>query len=76
MVELTDLGNHLARNLERRHKIIKDFFVNILSVDSDISEEDACKLEHYISTTVLDSLVSFVDFIKNKPEWLGQLKNM
>ena len=75
LVELTDSGNKLGEELEKRHEIIKDFFLNILNIDHNIAEENACIVEHYIDKKVLDSLVNFIDFIKNKPEWLSQFKN-
>jgi len=75
LVELTAKGIKLAEELETRQKIIKDFFVNILSIDPDIAEENACKLEHHISSKVIESFKNFMLFLKKQPELLVTYKN-
>jgi DtxR family Mn-dependent transcriptional regulator len=75
LVELTDEGQQLGEELEERHQIIKDFFIDILSINPEIAEQDACILEHHISTQVLDSFVGFIAFIKNYPDWLKEFKS-
>ena len=75
LVELTDEGIELGEELEERHQVIKDFFINILSVDSDIAEQDACVLEHHLDSTVLDSIVNFITFFENCPDYLDKFKN-
>jgi len=74
LVELTDKGEELATELEERHAIIKDFFLNVLHIEPESAEENACKLEHYITTNVLDSLVNFIAFIKDNPQCLKQFQ--
>lgn len=74
LVELTDEGQQLGEELEERHKILKDFFIDILSINPETAEQDACILEHHISTMVLNSFVGFIAFIKNYPDWLNEFK--
>lgn len=75
LIELTVKGLKLGEELEERHKIIKDFLINILRIDPYIAEEDACILEHHISSKVLNSFVKFIAFVKKNPELLNKYIN-
>lgn len=76
LIELTSKGEKLARELDESHGIIKDFFTNILNIDSDIANEDACRLEHHISKDVLKSLVKFMTFMKANPKFTNEWLNI
>ena len=45
---LTDAGRELARKVFNRHKILKQFLIE-LGVSEDVAEDDCCKIEHVIS---------------------------
>ena len=45
---LTDAGRELARKVFNRHKILKQFLIE-LGVSEDVAEHDCCKIEHVIS---------------------------
>ena len=45
---LTDAGRKLARKVFNRHKILKQFLIE-LGVSEDVAEDDCCKIEHVIS---------------------------
>lgn len=45
---LTDVGRELARKVFNRHKILKQFLIE-LGVSEDVAEDDCCKIEHVIS---------------------------
>ncbi len=66
-VTLTTLGRQLAKDLEKTHRIIKDWLVNILDVEPEKAEQEACKLEHIISRESLNSMANFLNFIKKCP---------
>jgi DtxR family Mn-dependent transcriptional regulator len=75
VITLTAAGETLARDIVRRHEILKDFFIRVLDVDEQEAEESACKMEHAISPAIIDRLVRFVEFIQICPrggaEWIG-----
>jgi DtxR family Mn-dependent transcriptional regulator len=75
VITLTPEGEILARDIVRRHEILKDFFTKILDVNEQEAEDNACKLEHAISPLIIDRLVRFVEFIQVCPrggeEWIG-----
>lgn len=45
---LADAGRELARKVFNRHKILKQFLIE-LGVSEDVAEDDCCKIEHVIS---------------------------
>ena len=47
-VTLSETGLLLAKDLERKHSIIKSFFIQVLKISEEIAEIDACKIEHNI----------------------------
>lgn len=59
-LKLTTSGLELANKIKRRHKILKKFMTEILGVERDIAEEDACKIEHHISSETFERLVDFL----------------
>jgi len=74
LVELTEKGLNLGKTLEKRHRIIEIFLGDILNVNEVVARDNACILEHHMSSEVLDSLVNFVSFIQSHPEWLDNFK--
>jgi DtxR family Mn-dependent transcriptional regulator len=75
VITLTPDGEILARDIVRRHEILKDFFTKVLDVDEREAEDTACKMEHAVSPTIVDRLVRFIEFIQICPrggeEWIG-----
>lgn len=48
-ITLTDKGKEIAETMYERHTLISDWLVS-LGVDKAIAVEDACRIEHVIST--------------------------
>lgn len=59
-VELTKSGKELALKVRERHVLIKKFLVNVLEVDPNIAEEDACLMEHVVSRQTMERLTIFL----------------
>lgn len=73
-VKLTDRGRDYARNVLRRHRLLRRFFADILGVDPETAADDACRAEHHVSRLTLERLTRFIEFIDRCPrtqnEWL------
>jgi len=73
-VELTPRGKAVADDVWRRHEALWVFLAEILGVSEETAEEDACKLEHYLSPDATERLTRFVEFVlegeKGRPQWL------
>ncbi len=59
-MQLTEQGKVQARKIQRRHEVLKHFFSEILGVDHQTAEQDACSVEHYISPITMDKLVDYL----------------
>ena len=59
-VTLTEKGRKIAEEIINRHQIIYDFLTRILSVDKEIAELDACRIEHAVSPQTMTRLKSFL----------------
>ena len=64
-VELTDEGQRIAKDIFCRHSTLKNFLTEILRIDEETAEKDACKMEHAISPITLDRLTIFMELIEN-----------
>jgi DtxR family transcriptional regulator, Mn-dependent transcriptional regulator len=78
-ITLTERGEEFAKKIDRRHQIIKNFFIDVLSIDNDLADESACKMEHAISGKVIDSLLLFANFMKKKmnetTDWFNEFNS-
>ncbi len=66
-VTLTEEGDRMARDISRRHRLLQDFLVRVLGVDPEVSDAEACKMEHALSKAVSERLIQFVRFIERCP---------
>jgi len=78
-ITLTDEGRSLAEEIAYRHRVLKDFLLNILQVDPETAEHTACRMEHAIDGKTLERLVCFVEYIHKCPragdDWLDAFIN-
>ena len=74
VITLTPEGMKVAKKVVRRHQILKEFFTDVLGVDSQVADEGACSLEHSIPLPVVEKLVDFMEFVEVCPrggkDWL------
>jgi DtxR family Mn-dependent transcriptional regulator len=64
---LTDFGKKIARELMKKHKIIADF-LEIIGIERELAEADACQIKHHVTVKTLERLGKFVEFINNAPQ--------
>lgn len=58
---LTENGREKAQQITRRHMMLTRFFNEVLGVNIITAEEDACRIEHYLSPVSMEKLVDFVE---------------
>jgi len=66
-IELTVKGSDVGQEIDRRHQIFRRFLTDILKIDYNQADEDACKMEHAVSPATLEAFVDFMEFIDNCP---------
>lgn len=59
-ITLTEKGLEIAQDVYQRHQILKKFFNVILGVKESVAEEDACKIEHYLSKETVSCLLKYI----------------
>ena len=67
-VELTPKGDEVAKKTIQRHKTLSRFFTHALGVDHKTAEEDACKIEHVISSLSMERVTKFIEFMEACPQ--------
>jgi DtxR family Mn-dependent transcriptional regulator len=60
-LRLTEEGLRIARNMAGRHKMLKCFLIEVLNVDEDVAEEEACSIEHHLSADTIEKMKQFLD---------------
>ncbi len=76
-VTLTDEGREHAQLVHRRHQTMTRFLRDILQLEADTADAEACKLEHALTSETVRRLLALVEFITRCPrggeEWLKHL---
>jgi DtxR family transcriptional regulator, Mn-dependent transcriptional regulator len=74
-VLLTEKGLSVAKKIHNKHYIIKDFFCDILGINEEVANNEACKIEHYLSQETYQKLLNYVEHIKktqqNPLSWIN-----
>jgi DtxR family Mn-dependent transcriptional regulator len=74
---LTDKGKKVAMETKKKHDTLTELLL-LLGVDKKIAEKDACEMEHILHPSTMDTIVKFVEVIKDceiTPFWLARLKD-
>ncbi len=66
-VNLTALGEELARDILRKHRIWEVFLVGNLDFDFEDAHKIACQLEHYTPEDLADRLEEFLEYPQVNP---------
>ncbi len=78
-IKLTSAGKKAARNILRRHEVLRRFLIGVLGMDPATAAEDACRMEHVISSTTLQRLTKFLSFVESSPRkkipWLAHYRH-
>lgn len=59
-IKLTDLGRMKASEVDRRHRALRRFLIEVLGVDPTTADDDACKIEHVISKQTMEKLIDYL----------------
>ncbi len=67
LITLTEEGEEAAKDVVRRHEVLRDFFVEVLAVPDADADIAACQMEHSIPKELVDRFVKFVEFVETCP---------
>ena len=68
-IELTKAGNDIGKEMRRRHGVLLKFLTEILEIEFKVADEEACKMEHALSTATLDRPDRFHGIYTNMPPY-------
>ena len=78
-IELTEKGRKISAQIYNKHMQLSDFFHNVLQLDPDTAEQEACKVEHTLMPETCVQLHKFMQFIKSaeteKESWYNNLRS-
>jgi DtxR family Mn-dependent transcriptional regulator len=78
-ITLTRKGATIAKDITRRHSVIKDFLQNVLLLNAESAEKNACRMEHAMDKVAVNRLVKFLEYIHDCPrtgdDWLNAFVN-
>ena len=58
-IKLTTVGKKLAESVYERHTLITEFLIKI-GVSAEVAAEDACRVEHVLSTETFAALKRYI----------------
>jgi DtxR family Mn-dependent transcriptional regulator len=77
-ITLTERGMAKAREIVRRHEVLKRFLSTVLKIEDEIAEDNACRIEHHLDPEVIDRLVGLAQFVETCPvdqtRWLDGVR--
>jgi len=59
-IQFTSAGKKLAESVYERHTLITEFLIKI-GVSAEVAAEDACRVEHVLSTETFTALKDYVN---------------
>lgn len=59
-IELTDIGLTKAQDIYSRHQILTAFLKDIIGINAELAEENACRMEHILDQEVMDGIQRFM----------------
>lgn len=58
-IKITSKGIKQAQRIIKKHQILFSFFNNILGIEEEISNKNACKIEHVIDDEIISKIEKF-----------------
>ena len=66
-VTITEKGRPLAERVARRHAELSSFLTDVLGIDQQLAEENACRMEHVVDRQILLRMKQFMDYLQRCP---------
>jgi len=78
-ITLTESGETMARKIANAHAVLKNFFIDVLLLESEKADEIACQLEHIIKGEALARLKNLYTFFEqcqnpHKEEFIRKIR--
>lgn len=60
-ISLTESGKNIAQKVVSKHRILQNFFENILNLPEEEASLNACKIEHVITENAFNKIAQIVE---------------
>lgn len=60
-LQLTPEGQAEAERVYKAHRLLTEFFIQVLKLPKKIAEKDACRIEHVISPETIDAVKKYLE---------------
>jgi len=67
LITLTRKGTKIAKEITKKHYVLKDFLSRILQINEQSSEQIACRMEHAMDQKSTKVLIRFIKFLDTCP---------
>jgi DtxR family Mn-dependent transcriptional regulator len=64
-VTMTDSGKRAARLVTRRHRLLKRFLIEVLELDEEAADENACRMEHAVDRRVIRRVRAYLERLED-----------
>jgi DtxR family Mn-dependent transcriptional regulator len=72
-VKLSTNGRRLAVGVSERFEVLQRFLVEILGVDEEVAQLEACEIEHVVGRDTYKRLTLFLDFLSHCEKDLSEI---
>ena len=59
-LHLTERGIERAKEIRMRHNLLKRFLTELLGIDDETADRDACRMEHMVSPLTVEKLDQYI----------------
>lgn len=76
IISLTEKGHEISKKITEKHRTLTYFFSNILSLDKNLSEDIASKMEYVLTEEAFKKFECYIEFFlqwkEANPEWINE----
>jgi DtxR family Mn-dependent transcriptional regulator len=76
IISLTEKGHEVSKKITEKHRTLTYFFSNILSLDKNLSEDIASKMEYVLSEEAFNKFKCYIEFFlqwqEANPNWINE----
>lgn len=74
-VQLTEMGLKLSEEIYRRHQELFKFYHEVLGVSEKDALNSACKVEHYLSSSIIEKTIVLKNWLERMPDEIKEQFN-
>lgn len=64
-IRFTKEGLDVAKSIARKHEVLVHFFKDVLKIEEEIAEKEACEIEHILSTDTVTAIEKLCKIVQN-----------